>query len=164
MIPSDKKVKRILVAVDFSIYSKETLEYAYELSRITRAELVGMNVINQRDIDTMRDALNARHPNTFMLVKYLPDEMERRRSKFKVLIEGCEFTEKPDIKFIVDHGVPFTEILRAIEDEKADLLVIGSKGRTNIRSTVFGSVAEKLFRHSPVTVMSLRSHGDTKGQ
>lgn len=162
MTVSNKKIKTILAAIDFSLYSKETLKYAYEISQITGAELACINIINQRDIDTMKKVLDSKHPNTFSLIKYLPDEMERRRSKFRVLVNECGFSGKPDIKFIIDNGIPFEEILNTVNERQIDLLVIGAKGRTNVSGILFGSVAEKLFRHSPVCVMSLRPHSQSK--
>jgi len=55
-----------------------------------------------------------------------------RRLRIKSLMMECGFKKKPAIKIIINHGVPFQEILRVVEEEEADLLVIGPKGRTNL--------------------------------
>jgi nucleotide-binding universal stress UspA family protein len=60
-------------------------------------------------------------------------------------------------KKIVRVGVPFQELARAIEDEQVDLMVVGPKGRGNLAGVLFGSNAEKLFRHCPVPLLSVRS-------
>ena len=48
-----KKLSKIMVGCDFSSYSKKTLEYAAKLTEKLQAELIIVNVINKRDIDTI---------------------------------------------------------------------------------------------------------------
>ncbi|MEA2060305.1 MAG: universal stress protein [Thermodesulfobacteriota bacterium] len=83
------------------------------------------------------------------------NEVNRRKAKFKTLAGQCS-PEKTDIPIVFREGVPFQEILKAVEDEKADFLIFGHKGRTDNHGFSFGTTAEKIFRHCPVPVMSLR--------
>lgn len=154
------KIRKILAAIDFSAYSKNTLEYAVEVSHLTDAELLLINIINQRDIDAKKEMVNAKYPDEFSLATYLPEQIGLRKLKLKALVTRCGLKKKSWTKMIVDYGLPAEKILQAIKEEKADLLVIGAKGRTNLKSFLFGSVAEKLFRHSPAPVMSLRSQSE----
>ncbi|MGB9932334.1 universal stress protein [Haloarcula amylolytica] len=61
------------------------------------------------------------------------------------------------VETAVSHGIPYRAILDAIEDADADLVVIGTHGRTGIDRYLLGSVAEKLVRTSPVPVMTVRA-------
>jgi nucleotide-binding universal stress UspA family protein len=61
------------------------------------------------------------------------------------------------VETAVSHGIPYHAILDAIEDSDADLVVIGTHGRTGIDRYLLGSVAEKLVRTSPVPVMTVRA-------
>ena len=51
--------------------------------------------------------------------------------------------------------MPFKAILSIIDEEVPDLLIMGTKGRTNLADVVIGSCAEKLFRRSPIPVLTL---------
>ncbi len=152
-----KKISKIMVAIDFSVYSRDTLEYAVQTAALTDARMVLLNIINQKQIDAMEKAVNAEHPNRFDLAKFLGEEIDRRKMKLKTLIKGIPMLDDVPVKIRIGHGVPHVEILEAVKRENVDFLVFGPKGRTDFKEFLFGSVAEKLFRHSPVPVMSVRS-------
>ena len=57
---------------------------------------------------------------------------------------------------VVAVGVPVDEINRAIDAPHADLVVMGTHGRTGIRHLVAGSVAERVVRTSKVPVLTIR--------
>ncbi len=156
MTRSVNRIRRILVAIDFSAYSNGTLKYANEVSQITGAQLIAINIINQREINAAKERINSIPSNEFTFATYLPKVIGCRKLEFEGLLAGCGFKKSPSIKLIVDYGIPFEKILQNVEKEDVDLLVIGPKGRTNRHIFFFGDVAEKLFRHSPIPVMSLR--------
>lgn len=151
------KITKLMVAIDFSGYSRDTLAYAMETATLTQASMVLINVIDQKEIDGMEKAVNSEHPNQFDPAKFLGEEIDRRKMKLRTLIKGIPEMDDVPVKIRIGHGIPHVEILQAVRRENADLLVFGPKGRTNIKEFLFGSVAEKLFRHSPVPVMSIRS-------
>ncbi|MFU8770301.1 MAG: universal stress protein, partial [Desulfotignum sp.] len=47
-------------------------------------------------------------------------------------------------------------ILKTADAEDVDLIVIANKGRGNLARVLFGSAAEKVFRHSKVPVVCVR--------
>ena len=60
-------------------------------------------------------------------------------------------------------GVPYDEILKTIDKEKADLLLMGTKGRSDLVDLVIGSCAQELFRRSPIPLLSLRIEASEDG-
>jgi len=60
------------------------------------------------------------------------------------------------VKTFVRVGNPVDEILRFVDEEKADLVVMGTHGRGGIRHLIAGSVAERVVRASKVPVLTVR--------
>ena len=87
---------------------------------------------------------------------YIRDLKKDRQEKIKELIKEHFFVEKLSMSFIIKVGIPSEQILKAIETEDIDLVVMANKGRGNISRILFGSDAEKVFRHSPVPVFGVR--------
>lgn len=145
--------KKILVAVAFSKYTPTLLRYAAELAHNTKAELVVANVINIRNIEAISSVESMGYAvNTEDYRKSL--EEERRSEIQKLLKELAISPEKVRLIFKVGH--PLEKLLQIVREEDVDLVVMGLKGRTDLEHVLLGSVAEKMFRHSPVPVLSCR--------
>ena len=59
----------------------------------------------------------------------------------------------PNFKRRIASGDPVTEILKTIESEGIDLVIMGTHGRKGLEHTMFGSVAENVVKKSPVPVL-----------
>ena len=149
------KINKILICVDLSQYSLKILEYALELAKGTQTQLVVFNVINQKDINGI-EMVSHHFPNTLNVENYVKELKKDRHEKIKAIIKENFFDEKSMMSIKIDTGIPFECILKAVETEDADLVVMANKGRGNISKVLFGSTAEKVFRHSPVPVVSVR--------
>ena len=68
------------------------------------------------------------------------------------------------MELLVHVGVPFKTILQLAESKEVDVLVLGNKGRENILGTLLGATADKVFRHSPIPVLSARDRDRFKHQ
>ena len=60
------------------------------------------------------------------------------------------------ISALVRVGAPVEEILRVADEEQADLIVMGTHGRTGVRHLIAGSVAERVVRAAKVPVLTVR--------
>lgn len=154
--------KKIMAGCDFSEYSKKTLEYAASLAEKCQAELIIINIINQRDVDTILKISDEQFDRTIeknvekLADDYIKRKTEKRILQIEKLLEEISCTYL-SVKKVIRVGVPFLALIHAIEDEQADLMVVGPKGRTNLAGVLFGSNAEKFFRHCPIPLLSVRS-------
>lgn len=151
-----KTINKIMVAVDFSNFSLPAVRYAKHLAEDVGADVLLVNVINQRDIDMMKKV--AREAPNFPFETYLEEMRQDREDRFQQLIKDAG-GEGVKVKSVVRIGVPYQELLEVIEDKKPDLLIMATKGRSNLVDTIIGSCAQKMFRRSPIPVLSIRSDG-----
>jgi nucleotide-binding universal stress UspA family protein len=63
-------------------------------------------------------------------------------------LKGC-----PNFQRSIVSGDPATEILKMIDSEGIDLVIMGTHGRKGLQHVIFGSVAENVVKKSPVPVM-----------
>lgn len=146
-------IKRIMAALYFSEPSLAAVHYAASFAKDTGAQLLLANILNQRDVDIM-NRLASRH-HDFPAERYIREHLEDRKKLLDDLaaLPVCSgvITES-----IVKIGVPYKALLEIIHDEKPDLLVRGTVGRSNVVDTIIGSFAAKLFRRSPIPLLSIR--------
>ncbi len=147
------KTKKIMVAVDFSEYSPQIVDYAGRLAEDLAGELIFVNVINKRDIDMVKQV--ATYTDQISVQSYVDGLRQDRTQELQKLLEEKNCTRIPN-RLLIKKGIPFEELVRTAEEEKVDLVVMGTKGRGNIAGILFGSQAEKMFRHCPVPLLSIR--------
>ncbi len=146
-------VKKILVALEFADYTKETFDYAVSIADRFGAELIIGSVINHRDVEAvsaisaMGYKVDGEH--------YIKGVKEERRKMLEDILETSPYTHD-HIRLVFKVGHPVEKLLGIIVQEDVDLVVMGVKGRTDANAVLIGSVAEKIFRKSPVPVVSFR--------
>lgn len=142
-----------MVAIDFSDYSKPTLKFAANLANIHKAALVVVNVLNKRDLDAFQ-TIELEGIGVSAEKFIVKQKADREAATDQLLKEaGCLDLQLTKIFRI---GVPWFELLEAAKEQQVDLMVIGTKGKTSIPNTLFGSTAEKVFRRCSVPVLFVR--------
>jgi len=149
-------IKRILAAIDFSLYSPQVLRFAVDLTRELKAQLVVVNVINQRDVQAI-EMVQREFPGQSVSL-FVRVATAERVNLFEKLLAAAG-AASVGAKKLIKVGVPFKEILNAVDEEQADLLIMGTKGRGNVADALFGSTAEKVFRRCPIPLVSVRPEG-----
>jgi nucleotide-binding universal stress UspA family protein len=140
-------LKKILCPVDHSECSYLALKYAISLALKDEAKLYLMHVIDTRLYDT----------EIYKFSPYKLDEIDMnkiREDLIKSLPEGT--MDVLEVETIVIKGVPFHEIINAATEIGADIIVIGTHGRTGLSHVVMGSVAEKVVRKASCPVLTVR--------
>ena len=150
-----KKDPVIMACLDFSDYSRMTLEMAVELARALDARILALNVFNQRDQYAIETSARF-YPPKKEVSAIISEMVEDRYDSLRKMVRDLFPEDKSRITLKVESGVPSEVILDTAEIEDVDLIVIANKGRGNLSRMLFGSVAEKVLRHSKITVVSVR--------
>ncbi|MCF8092629.1 MAG: universal stress protein [Desulfotignum sp.] len=155
----NRKINKILACVDFSEYSTMVLSYAAELASAPDMQIVVLNVINQRDISGIKMAAGY-FPSVGPVMLGVEDHVDNwkkdRMIQLKQLAKEHFFEDKSKMQLMVDTGIPYDCILKTADAEDVDVIVIANKGRGNLSRVLFGSTAEKVFRHAKVPVVCVR--------
>lgn len=143
-----RNITNILFATDFSESSQQAADYAVTFARLTGAKLHVLHVINELD-----EHQRVMIPREAFLVL----EKEVEIQAVKELKKFCE--EQTDGLTTATYavvGAPFRKILEMGEKIGADLIVMGTHGRTGMEHVVVGSTAERVVRRSKIPVLTVR--------
>lgn len=144
------QVKTIIVPCDFSEYAERAYAWAIGLAEKWGAKVI---LLHAAQLFT-----SLGYPESVYLLdlKKMEDEILADAEK-----RLREFAEKKGSSPVVVEtravtGDPFWEICQTAEKEPADLIVMGSHGRTGLAHVLLGSVAERVVRHAPCPVLVAR--------
>jgi universal stress protein A len=145
-------VTRVLVPIDFSPSSRAALEYATFLAGRLGAELEVLHVWEPPGYVG---------PDTLALLPVAPGQPGWEQTRGEVQREVERFLAKgaarpKQLSVRVEAGEPSDTILQIARDGGADLIVMGTHGRTGLSRLLIGSVAEAVLRRSTCPVLTVR--------
>lgn len=150
--------KRILVPVDFSECSRNALAKAEDVARAFEAELTVLHVWE---------------PPLYVFPEVMVDipgeksQTIEQYARIRASEEMRDFIERTlsdpargATKTRIECGHPSQGIVDVATEGAFDLIVMGTHGRRGLPHLLLGSIAEKVVRHAPCPVMTVRDHAD----
>ena len=147
--------KKICCAVDFGEPSRAALEQAAALARRFEAELTLVHVVALPP-PTADEVLTSQ-----TLAEVQAKEEEQILARWRA---DAEERARRSVRTRLLTGDPAAEILRHVRDDRCDLVVVGTHGRTGVARLVLGSVAERVARRSPCAVLVVHDSAELEKQ
>ena len=147
LVPALVKMESILVPIDFSATSKKALVYATRM-----AEQFGAKVILLHVVEPIATPDLAYHPLMLEPEKAKQAAKEGLDKLCRQLRLSAPLLDRTMVRF----GTPFAEITGAARTLKVDLIVLTTHGYTGLKHVFMGSTAERVVRHAPCPVLTVR--------
>jgi nucleotide-binding universal stress UspA family protein len=143
----------ILVALDGSDHARSALELASDIATKYGATLHVINAIESTELpDALRRYAESEHIEGSAQRLYLSIA---ERMLDAASAEAKELGVK-DVKPVVRNGDPAEQIVDYAKEAKIDMIVMGSKGLSDIRGLLLGSVSHKVSHLAPCTCVTVR--------
>jgi nucleotide-binding universal stress UspA family protein len=143
------QLKNILVAVDFSSPSSKALDYAVAFARQFRARLTLLHVVepmvypeNYVTLPAVNEDINR------SLMQAAEEKLASQRDRVAA--------ERVQVNALTRLGRPYVEITEAARELGADLILVATHGHTGLKHVLLGSTAERVVRHAPCPVLTVR--------
>ncbi len=150
---------KILAATDFSEDSSLALGYAEELARRFEAEMVVLHV-DQPLAPVMATPELGPAMDVGAMSRIAEEQRllaQRELDKIVARLRDGGIRARSALKV----GSPFLEVIHTAQGEAADLIVMGTHGRTGLAHVLLGSVAERVVQKAHCPVLTIR-HPDRK--
>lgn len=140
-----KKIRKILIPVDFTLHSDRAVDLAATIAGPFNARVFLLHVIENftysvTDTIMVVDHYRALREIADPLMDVIGKKLSRRGLK---------------VQSMILRGNPALEIINKTKKLGPDLIVMGTRGRTGIKHVLMGSVAEKVVRLSPCPVLTV---------
>ena len=154
MSNEQRQARPVLVAVDFSAPSAAALRWAVDAAAKMQAPLEILHVVHDP----------ASHPGYYRKVdapggpERIEDAAWRKMKKFlKKVARQAPDVDLDNAKRLLVQGLPVNRILETAETHDAQLIVMGSQGRTGLPHLMIGSKAERVVQLSPIPVTIVKA-------
>lgn len=144
--------KKILVPVDFSHFSRKALEAAVKLAKCCKSKIYLLHV--EEDIYHMKQIHKVHPPLEGICNKFHAEfivEKKKNLEQFKAYIPKHLFAGA-----VIKEGHPFVEIVKTAKSRCVDLIIMSSRGRSDIKYALLGSTADKVSRKAECAVLIIK--------
>ena len=144
-------IERILIPVDFSRCSDRAVTYAVRLAARLDASIELMHVVEDPILSGAWSP-DIQVPSVLEMLETLSREAEVKLAAMQTATRAQGITTSS----VVRPGRPSQAIVEHAEAGRFDLIVMGTHGRTGLSHALLGSVAERVLRHAPCAVLTLK--------
>jgi universal stress protein A len=141
--PAAREIARILVPVDFSEPSVNAVRFARRIAEKHGAAIKLAHVVEPFHTDWKMNTTEIQH-----------EARSEATGRLQALV-GNELSGIPSETELLE-GHPVEKLCEFARKWRADLLVISTQGRSQVRDVLMGSVAERVVRHAPCPVLVVR--------
>ena len=145
------KIKKILFPLDLTENSSKILPYVLSISEKYDSIIYLLHVV--QDLNRW-GKLYVPHPS---MDKFQKEAIEVAKKAMDKVCEN-QLQSCPNFQKRVVSGDAVDEILKVVESEDIDLLIMGTPGRKGLEHTIFGSVANNVLKKSPVPVLVINPY------
>lgn len=148
---------KIVIALDASTHSDRALEFVARMRWPAGSRVIVLSVL-QPMASTLTSAYE---PGVIA-----PGDLEGLRQQLEELVASAERTLREvgiSTEGRVLSGDPRETLVQAAQSERADLVVVGSHGRTGIARMMLGSVSSHVVTHAPCSVLVVKHAGRAPG-
>ena len=145
------EIKKILFPLDLTENSSKILPYVLSVSEKYNSQIYLLHVV--QDLNKW-GKLYVPHPS---MDKFQEEAIKNAKKAMDKICEN-QLQSCPNFQKRVVSGDTVDEILKIIESENIDLLIMGTHGRKGLEHVIFGSVAENVVKKSPVPVLSINPY------
>jgi nucleotide-binding universal stress UspA family protein len=143
-------ISKILVPTDASKAAQKAAEYAIYLAKSLGATVIVLSIVDERAL--------ASSAETAVPVVELESDLRKTAERYVEEITKLCHENGVQSKGLVTEGHPVEEIVKEASDSQADLIVMGSHGRSALTATILGSVAYGVIhRDNKIPVMVVRA-------
>ena len=149
------RIKKILVAYDGSAQSKEALDWAIDLSLMTKAQVMVVKVIEMMSLREMTDLYEG-GAHADLLVSKIEEIQKADQKLLEEAITAVGQRKGVAITTALLHGNVAAAIIEFSKENAADLIVVGTKGHGVLEELLMGSVTRNLVSLSRIPVLVVK--------
>jgi len=142
--------KKIMIATDGSDCSRLAIDKGIELARLSGGTVYAVHVISTAYLFPM-DGYYFMGMNPYW--ESIHEALKKQGQQAVDYIKGLGKIKGIKVESILLEGNPSEELIRYADEEKMDIVIMGTLGKTELNRMLIGSVAGNLVRYSTVPIM-----------
>ena len=147
-------MKKILVPTDFSKPAQIAVDVAADIAKKSNAELVLLHVVEEATGDSLTIDGEVSAGTDWEDRIFTMRLIERGKKQLAKMVEDAKLTGVK-VRQELRLGTPFHGMRTIITDQKVDLVVMGTAGKTKLEEMIIGSNTEKVVRHANCPVLTV---------
>lgn len=145
--------KKIMVPLDFSDHSNISFEFATQLNNNLNAEIIGLHIY---DVPTGYYKTGKSYEEFAKIME------ENAKKSYQDFLQKNKLRSFDCLFFLRDNGNDGRHILKLAKENNVDLIIMGSRGRTNSAAALLGSTAEKIVQlNNEIPMLVFKKKGET---